>query len=194
MKIYSIGRETGCNIVINDSTDVISRRHAILSVDSMGKMTITDQSHNGTYVNGIRLSSNVAVPVTRKDNISFAQIARLDWKLIPDPTKIYKYIAAGIIGVIALAALTVGGIFIFRDNGGGDDPEPPVIEKPEKEEISQEELVRREKARQDSIENAIRDSIRKANQGKPATAPQKPTKPTKEKVEQPKEENQTRIR
>lgn len=71
MKAYSIGREMGCDIVINDSTDVISRRHATLNVYPSGKMTIIDMSQNGTYVNGIKISPNVPVPVTRKDNISF---------------------------------------------------------------------------------------------------------------------------
>ena len=56
MKVYSIGREVGCDIVINDRTDVISRRHAILNVMPSGKMTIVDQSSNGTYVNDQRLA------------------------------------------------------------------------------------------------------------------------------------------
>ena len=34
MKIYSIGRDINCNIVIDDNTDVISRRHATLNVSS----------------------------------------------------------------------------------------------------------------------------------------------------------------
>lgn len=50
MKVYSIGRERGCDIFINDTTDVISRRHAALTVSSTGKMTITDLSSNSTYV------------------------------------------------------------------------------------------------------------------------------------------------
>ena len=82
MKVYSIGREVGCDIVINDNSDVISRRHATLNVSPTGKMTIVDLSHNGTYVNGIRIAQNVPVPVTRKDNVSFAHVARLDWSLL----------------------------------------------------------------------------------------------------------------
>ena len=82
MKALSIGREQGCDIVINDSTDVISRRHAILNISSSGKITIVDQSRNGTYVNGIRISQNVPVPVTRKDIISFAHVAKLDWNAV----------------------------------------------------------------------------------------------------------------
>ena len=110
MKVYSIGREMGCDIVINDSTDVISRRHAILNVTSSGKMTIVDQSHNGTYVNGIRIAQNVPVPVTRKDNISFAHVARLDWNAVPKQAGPWPWI---IIGVIVIA-LIVGGIFTYR--------------------------------------------------------------------------------
>lgn len=83
MKTYSIGRDPECDIVINDATDVISRRHAILNIAPSGKMTIVDQSTNGTYVNGIRISSNVPVPVTRKDTVSFAHVAKMDWGQVP---------------------------------------------------------------------------------------------------------------
>lgn len=110
MKVYSIGREMGCDIVINDSTDVISRRHAILNVTSSGKMTIVDQSHNGTYVNGIRIAQNVPVPVTRKDNISFAHVARLDWNAVPKQAGPWPWIIAGVVVI----ALIVGGIFAYR--------------------------------------------------------------------------------
>ncbi|MBO5613759.1 MAG: FHA domain-containing protein [Prevotella sp.] len=106
MKVYSIGREVGCDIVINDNTDVISRRHAILNVLPSGKMTIVDQSHNGTYVNGIKISPNVPVPVTRKDNVSFAHVARLDWNLVPKPKGITQYVLFGLIAM----ALLIGGI------------------------------------------------------------------------------------
>lgn len=125
MKVYSIGREAGCDIVINDNSDATSRRHATLTVMPSGKMTITDQSRNGTYVNGIRISPNVAVPVTRKDNISFAHVYRLDWNLIPKPVSIMQYV---IYGLIAFAVI-VGGIITYlllsgskTDSGGGDTP------------------------------------------------------------------------
>jgi len=29
MKTYSIGRDLGCDVVVNDTTDVVSRRHAV---------------------------------------------------------------------------------------------------------------------------------------------------------------------
>lgn len=117
MKVYSIGRETGCDIVINDSTDVISRRHAILNVTSMGKMTIVEQSHNGTYVNGIRIAPNVPVPVTRKDSVSFAHVARLDWNRVPKSGEAIKY---AIIAVVALAVIAIAGFGIKAAMGGGN--------------------------------------------------------------------------
>ena len=126
MKVYSIGREAGCDIVINDNSDATSRRHATLTVMPSGKMTITDQSRNGTYVNGIKISPNVAVPVTRKDNISFAHVYRLDWNQIPKPVSIMQYV---IYGLIALAVIVVGIIAYSllsggsnTNTGGGESP------------------------------------------------------------------------
>lgn len=115
MKVYSIGRETGCDIVINDSTDVISRRHATLNVTSSGKMTIIDQSHNGTYVNGIRISQNVPVPVTRKDNVSFAHVARLDWNMVPKTTSPITYVVIALIALLVIASAVVGYNYITSD-------------------------------------------------------------------------------
>ena len=132
MKVYSIGREAGCDIVINDNSDATSRRHATLTVMPSGKMTITDQSRNGTYVNGIKISPNVAVPVTRKDNISFAHVYRLDWNQIPKPVSIIQY---AIYGLIALAVI-VGGIIAYsllsggsNTNTGGGDSSQTQTEK-----------------------------------------------------------------
>ena len=199
MKVYSIGREVGCDIVINDNTDVISRRHAILTVDNMGKMTITDQSQNGTYVNGIRLSSNVAVPVTRKDNVSFAQISRLDWNLIPDPTSIYKYLIASIAGIVLLGLIIWGGISLFRGNGGNEPPVEPPVEI-EKEDLSKEEIEKREQARQDSIKKAVQDSLQQVQKNKKqrkpsSTATSIPKKEKKkEEPKEPKTNKQNRIR
>lgn len=76
-KIYTIGREEGCDIVIPDNSDVISRLHATIRIESEDKIYITDQSRNGTYVNGMKISSNVEVPVSRKDVISLAHIVDL---------------------------------------------------------------------------------------------------------------------
>lgn len=167
MKIYSIGRDINCNIVIDDNTDVISRRHAVLSVAPSGKMTIMDQSHNGTYVNGIRIASNVPVPVTRKDNVSFAHIARLDWNLVPRPISPLVWAAAAVGALILIAAIVFGIRALSGGDGGNtgnQGQQTPVVQKPDslKEIVLTPEQVRKQ---QDSLREAltkeIQDTIRK---------------------------------
>lgn len=165
MKVYSIGREPGCDIMVNDNSNVVSRRHAVLNVSSTGKMTITDLSHNGTYVNGMRIATNVPVPVTRKDNISFAHVARLDWALVPNPFAYIKYVIAAVVAII----LIVVGIICFKTCGKPSEPkEDPATYKVDSASIrSQEEkLKQQEQARKDSIKKAVEDSIKAANAAK----------------------------
>ena len=190
MKVYSIGRDAACNIVIDDNTDVISRRHAILNVSPSGKMTIVDQSHNGTYVNGIRISSNVPVPVTRKDNISFAHVARLDWNQIPNTSA--SIIRWGIIGVIALA-LVGGGVWGYLAWSGQAAPEESNegIATVDSTEIKaeQEKKAEMEKQKEDSIKKQVQDSIDKVRKNtvvKPAVK-KKDAEPKKEDVKKPEE-------
>ena len=125
MKSYSIGRDAGCDIVLNDNTDVVSRRHAVLSVSSSGKMTITDLSSNGTYINGQRISSNVAVPVTRKDSVSFAHVNILDWNMIPKSNQWQTYL---IMGLAAAAVAIACIIFVPRIlHHEGEEIHNPVV-------------------------------------------------------------------
>ncbi|MBR1521039.1 MAG: FHA domain-containing protein [Bacteroidaceae bacterium] len=165
MKVYSIGRELGCDIVINDSTDVISRRHATLNVASSGKMTIVDTSHNGTYVNGIRISSNVPVPVTRKDNISFAHVARLDWNQVPNPrASLVRY---GLIALLAII-LVVGGVLLFNALQDSGTPKPETPQSPVAVDSidlkrEKEKMLKKEKQLQDSIKQHVTDSLNKVH-------------------------------
>ena len=195
MKVYSIGREVGCDIVINDNSDVISRRHATLNVASSGKMTIVDLSHNGTYVNGIRISPNVPVPVTRKDNVSFAHVARLDWNLIPNTgATIIKWVALGVLALL----LVIGGVWGFKAlstkdssdaGGGGTSYSVPVDSAALKRE--KEKIAEQEKRKQDSIKKHVQDSLSKVkakdNIKKPDPKP-KPKPEPKPKPDPKKEE------
>lgn len=105
-KIYTIGRDEGCDIVIPDSTDVISRLHATIRVESNDKIYLIDQSRNGTYINGMKMSSNVEIPVSRKDVISFAHIYNLDWSLVP---KHKRNILKGVL-VVTISLIIMTGI------------------------------------------------------------------------------------
>ena len=55
MKRIIIGRGNDCDIVIPDDTDDVSRHHLVLSFNFLGKMTVSDTSSNGTYINNIRM-------------------------------------------------------------------------------------------------------------------------------------------
>ena len=108
MKSYSIGREETCNVIVNDPTQMVSRMHATLNVDGR-KMTIVDNSTNGTYINGIRIQKGSPVPVTRKDVVSFAQVAELDWKCIPNDSGK----ALGIVAAVVAGCVLVGGVTAY---------------------------------------------------------------------------------
>ena len=162
MKVYSIGREAGCDIVIHDSTDVISRRHAVLTVMPSGKMTITDQSHNGTYVNGIRISPNVVVPVTRKDNVSLAHVAQLDWNRVPKQTTPMQIAIYALIAIIAIAGAWFG--FTQLSNSGDNKKETTELAT-------------------DSIKKQKEDSVKKAAEKDVKKAPESRKKAEKKKVD-----------
>lgn len=173
MKVYSIGREGGCDIVINDPSDVISRRHAVLNVSPSGKMTIVDQSTNGTYVNGMRINSGVPYPVTRKDSISFAHVARLNWDLIPSSNQTLKYAAIGVISLLLIGGIGFGSYRYLQDK-----PTPSVAaqdtvkkEKSEKEIRKEvEDSLQRVKKKRDSLEKVRKDSLEKVRKDSIARA------------------------
>lgn len=125
-KIYTIGRDEGCDIVIPDSTDVISRLHATIRVESNDKIFITDQSRNGTYVNGMKMSSNVEIPVSRKDVVSFAHIYNLDWSLVPkQKNNILKILI--ILFIVALLGLAAFVLFNHKENEELPEQTPPTL-------------------------------------------------------------------
>ena len=126
--VYTIGRDESCDIVICDDSNHASRFHATLIEVKPGKYVITDQSTNGTYVNGIRITQGVEVPVTREDSISFANIVELEWSIIPDSKKKNTRI----ILITLLCSLLCVGLgfsayyFYFAKT---DDSTPPVVDQ-----------------------------------------------------------------
>lgn len=178
MKVLSIGRDSGCNIVVNDEKSIISRRHAMLYIYPSGKMTLVDQGQNGTYVNGIRITPNVPYPVTRKDVVSFAHIRQLDWNLVPNSFALLRNIVVGIVVV----ALIVAGVYWFLNRT--PEPTPPPLPAPPAVE-----------APKDTTEGQKQDS---SNSGKDsdATLPKGllPSKEKKKKAEKEKAEKEKKER
>lgn len=79
---YTIGTSSDNRIVLNDTTSLISRHHAILKLMRNGKYIIYDQSTNGTYVNGVKIRTKTDFPVSVTDQISFAQVQQFDWRRV----------------------------------------------------------------------------------------------------------------
>lgn len=123
-KVYTIGRDPQSDIVINDNTDVVSRLHATIRIEG-SKMFLIDQSQNGTYVNGMRMSANEEIPVSREDTISFANVAELDWTLLPDPKKAQmRTIGIVVAALIAIAAIVFGVLYFMDDKDKTTKEEP----------------------------------------------------------------------
>ena len=113
--IYTIGRESECDICIPDNENIVSRRHATIRATKNGKYYLSDQSKNGTYINGIRMRPGVEVPVKRNDTISFANVADLDWEMIPKSYRsVLIIIASTIAGLLSLAAIVVMTVRVTR--------------------------------------------------------------------------------
>lgn len=103
MKTITIGRDLSCDISIDDN--MISRRHALLRIHPTGKMELVDMSSNGTFVNGVKLASNVPFPLTRKDTVSFANVRQLDWTEVPNPLSWVKWAIVSVLSAVLLILL-----------------------------------------------------------------------------------------
>lgn len=118
MKKIIIGRNNACDIVIPDTSDVVSRKQAVLMFSFWGKMILFDTSNNGTYVNGQKLENGKGIRVTRKDKVNFARIVDLDWNEVKNPyQKKWLFCGAGVVFLLLVATLiTVLPLWISKDS------------------------------------------------------------------------------
>jgi len=82
MKIIKIGRNPDNDIVIDDSSRTVSGYHAVLKVYKNGKITINDNSTNGTFINGTKANKGIEVVVKKGAEIRFGPHAELNWSLV----------------------------------------------------------------------------------------------------------------
>lgn len=115
--IYTVGRDSDCDICFPDDRNIISRRHATIRVTGNGKCYISDQSMNGTYINGIRMRPGVEVPVKRDDVVTFANVATLDWSLVPRSYHNALVVAASVFAVLLSLGLIVSIVVIYAGRG-----------------------------------------------------------------------------
>lgn len=111
MKKLIIGRNNACDIIIYDTSDLVSRKQAVLTYSFWGKMVLYDTSNNGTYVNGQKMETGKGLRVTRKDKVNFARITDLDWNDVKDPYRKAKLFTA--IGGAVFIILTIFLILWF---------------------------------------------------------------------------------
>lgn len=180
-KIYTIGREEGCDIIIPDNSNVISRLHATIRIESEDRIYITDQSRNGTYVNGMKISSNVEVPVSRKDVISFAHIVDFDWSLIPRQKN--KYLKWAIIIVPFIIIVGFVAFSLLAPDKPANTPASVIGNRNESnnEAIEQDTIVQDTIAQEDTLAVKPKEPVK-------VQSPQKEKKKDSVKVEKPKEE------
>lgn len=71
-KTVRVGRDPECEIILNE--DGISRVHAIIERENDGSFTIIDMgSTNGTYINGVKLLSNILEPWNPEQTVTIGE-------------------------------------------------------------------------------------------------------------------------
>lgn len=144
MKTITIGRGPENMVTLNDAKT--SRRHALLRCHPTGKMEIVDLSQNGTFVNGMKISSNKPYPISRKDIVVFAHAETLNWDEVPNP---YRFIKISVLVLLLCIILLCAGIGLYSLI---DSRRPGIEEAPEFVESSVS--ATEEKAQKDTIQKA----------------------------------------
>lgn len=104
----TIGKSSDNNIILNH--DDVSRRHAIIYKEANGNVVIEDlNSTNGTYVNGIKITSQVLhagdkVTITRNYNLAWENIFK---PAAPSPTPMLQRLIR--VAAVIVACLVLGG-------------------------------------------------------------------------------------
>lgn len=114
MKRIVIGRANDSDIVIPDEHDNVSRHHAVISFDFLGRMTLSDTSSNGTLINGTRMLKGASVPVTRNDKIQLGGAWMFDWNLVEDPYRKVRNITYVVIALLVLLSIGIVSWSIYN--------------------------------------------------------------------------------
>lgn len=122
MRIFHIGRNYDNDIVYD--SNVVSGYHAEITIDDNGRMTLTDRSRNGTYVNGMKLCRD-RCEVRITDRITFPDGSELNWNVIcphqslPQNRQMYNNVNSGMaqnVNIVIGATGQYGGSESQRHN------------------------------------------------------------------------------
>jgi serine protease Do len=105
MKTIKIGRKPDNDIIINDETRTVSGYHALMKVYDNGTVTICDCSTNGTFINGVKATKDVDVPIKKGDEIRLGPHVLLDWSSVDIPS---PHLEATEIDTADKASYTIG--------------------------------------------------------------------------------------
>jgi pSer/pThr/pTyr-binding forkhead associated (FHA) protein len=72
--VVRIGRSADNNDIVLDTEPAVSRHHAEFVYDDGGWSVRDLSSHNGTFVNGVRLEGVASVPVTPADVVTVGDV------------------------------------------------------------------------------------------------------------------------
>ena len=168
MKRIIIGRGIDCDIVIPDEKDNVSRHHLVISFGLLGKMTISDTSSNGTFVNDRKLLKGTSVPVTREDKVRLGSQWTLDWSLVKDPYIATRRILLGI-AVFCVLALIGGGAWYYYKSSqpkADDNVEIPVSKEKEQDDVWTKDSTNKIAPKDDTVKM---DGLKKASPKKKNT-------------------------
>lgn len=105
---------------IHFSQDDVSRDHAVIYKTATGDVVIEDcGSTNGTYVNGVKITSKVLQP---GDKVTITRNYPLEWESIfktgakPAKTVNMKKIITSVAAVLLVAAIGIGGYWLWNKN------------------------------------------------------------------------------
>ncbi len=168
MKRIIIGRGIDCDIVIPDEKDNVSRHHLVISFGLFGKMTISDTSSNGTFVNDRKLLKGASVPVTREDKVRLGSQWTLDWSLVKDPYVATRRILLGVAIFCVLALIGVGAWYYYKScqPKADDNMEIPVSKEKEQDDVWTKDSTNKIAPKDDAVKM---DGLKKASPKKKNT-------------------------
>lgn len=168
MKRIIIGRGIDCDIVIPDEKDNVSRHHLVISFGLLGKMTISDTSSNGTFVNDRKLLKGASVPVTREDKVRLGSQWTLDWSLVKDPYVATRRILLGVAIFCVLVLIGGGAWYYYKSNQpkADDNVEIPVSKEKEEDDVWTKDSTNKIAPKDDTVKM---DGLKKASPKKKNT-------------------------